>query len=96
MSEWKQIEHHLLSGVDELFMTIIHLGGSGDTESDAWSDFVDACKERYESGRAEHEASDSTWDGWSDEEFEKNIREELMDAVIYTAARNIRLLRGAA
>ena len=57
-------------------------------DSDEWHAFVSDARERYERGRKQHADSDSTWEGWSDEAFVKNIREELLDATIYAAARD--------
>ena len=87
MSEWSLIEHHLEDALDDVFMTIIRLGG---IDSDEWSVFVADAQKRYEAGRAEHAESDSTWDAWTMEEFVANIREELLDCVIYAAARLVR------
>lgn len=92
-SEWAGIQHHLLDGVDDVFMQILTLGQEGDDKTDAWSEFAADCKKRYEEGRAEHKDAASTWDEWSDSDFAKNIREELIDACIYAAQRNAKNIR---
>lgn len=94
MSEWQKIENQLANGVEDLYEECLVLWEDKmNRETDgAWSRFVAECKARYEAGRKEHEASSSTWEAWSDDEFAANIREELMDFVIYSAARSNRIL----
>jgi hypothetical protein len=87
MSEWERIEERLPSALDWLFTEFILVWNTLMDDSDEWKGFVNDARERYERGRIQHATSDSTWDGWSDEEFVKNIREELIDATIYAAAR---------
>lgn len=88
MSEWDAIKRNLENGLDDVFMDIMRLGDSVE-----WSAFVADAQKRYEDGRAQHAESDSTWDNWNAMDFEKNIREELIDCVIYSAARVARGLR---
>lgn len=90
MSEWESIEEQLLNGLDDVFMDIMRLDGGS-----AWGAFVADAQKRYEEGRAQHADSDSTWDGWTAVDFDKNIREELIDCVIYAAARIVREMRSA-
>ena len=94
MSEWQSIENQLANGVEDLYeeCLILWSDNMNRDKDGAWSRFVAECKERYEAGRKEHEASASTWEAWSDEEFSANIREELMDFVIYSAAHTNRIL----
>lgn len=82
MSEWDAIKRNLENGLDDVFMLII---GLGDVET--FRTFIEDAHARYEKGRAQHADSDSTWEAWSDDDFAKNIREELIDCVIYAAAR---------
>lgn len=88
MSEWESIERRLIGGLDSIFMMILTMD-----KDDRWERFVSDAKQRYETGRAEHAEADSTWEKWEVEEFDKNIREELIDCVIYAAARELRLVR---
>lgn len=90
MSEWHSIERLLPDGVEDLFEEVLLLWNDhmNAGEDGAWVRFVNECKARYEAGRRQHADTDSTWDGWSDDDFAKNIREELIDYVIYAAARN--------
>ena len=83
--EWDAIKSKLENGLDDVFMLIMGLG-----DDETFLAFVDDARERYEKGRAQHAGSDSTWEAWSDGDFAKNIREELIDCVIYAAARIVR------
>jgi hypothetical protein len=93
MSEWERIEERLPSALDWLFTEFILVWNTLMDDSDEWEQFVDEAKERYERGRTQHAESDSTWEGWTDQEFLNNIREELLDAVIYASARTTRSTR---
>lgn len=86
--EWDAIKRNLENGLDDVFMLIVELG-----DDETFVAFVDDARERYEKGRAQHADSDSTWEAWSDDDFAKNIREELIDCVIYAAARIVRETR---
>ena len=66
---------------------MIRLFGSFLNGEDEALHFVNEAKRRYLTGRAEHAATDSTWEAWSDEDFADNIREEFIDMVIYSTAR---------
>lgn len=88
MSEWERIEERLPHALDWLFTEFVLVWNTLMEDSDEWHAFVSDARERYERGRKQHADSDSTWDGWSDDEFISNIREELLDATIYAAARN--------
>lgn len=90
MTEWQRIEDNLPHALDSLFLEFISYWNSFIEDDEKWRGFVQHAKERYEKGRAQHTESDSTWDKWTDEEFEANIREELLDAAIYEAERNAR------
>lgn len=88
MAEWEKIEERLPSALDWLFTEFILVWNTLMENTDEWEGFVSDARERYERGRKQHADSDSTWEGWSDEEFIHNIREELLDATIYAAARD--------
>lgn len=88
MSEWERIEERLPGALDWLFTEFVLVWNTLMEDSDEWHAFVSDARERYERGRKQHADSDSTWEGWSDEAFVKNIREELLDATIYAAARD--------
>lgn len=90
MSEWLRIEKQLGNALEDMFEEIIMLHNDQrySKEDNAWEDFKRECQARYETGRAEHAGSGTTWENWTDAEFAKNIREELIDYVIYAAARN--------
>ena len=90
MSEWIKIEKQLVAALEDMYEECLLLfNDSMSNDSDgSWDRFKMECRSRYEMGRAEHAASDSTWDNWTDKDFEKNIREELIDYVIYAAARH--------
>jgi hypothetical protein len=92
MSEWIKIEKRLADGVEDLFEEALRLWDDrmNATRDGAWDRFVMECRARYEMGRAQHAGTPSTWESWSFDEFEKNIREELMDYVIYSAAQHAR------
>lgn len=40
---------------------------------------------RHAKGKAEHEEDGTVWTDWTGEDFADNIKEELIDAMIYTA-----------
>ena len=90
MTEWQSIESRLPHALDSLFLEFISYWNSFIEDDEKWRAFVQHAKDRYEKGRAQHSESDSTWDKWTDDDFAKNIREELLDAVIYEAARDSR------
>lgn len=90
MREWDQIETRLPTALDWLFSEFIIKWNSYIEHDDEWEALISDARERYERGRAQHADADSTWDEWSDEDFEQNIREELLDACIYAAARAAR------
>lgn len=90
MSEWEAIKNQLSNGLDDVFGDILNLDGP-----DEWDSFVSAARIRYVAGRTQHADSDSTWDAWTSEDFAKNIREELIDCVIYAAARIVREMSAA-
>jgi len=90
MTEWQRIEDNLPHALDTLFLEFISYWNSFIEDDEKWQGFVRHARDRYENGRAQHAESDSTWDKWTDEDFAKNIREELLDAVIYEAERNVR------
>lgn len=94
MSEWIKIEKQLGNALEDLFeeILILHNDQRYSKLDNAWEDFKRECRERYEMGRAEHAGKDSAWENWSNDEFAKNIREELIDYIIYAAARNTRPL----
>ena len=87
MSEWSKIEQQLGNGLEDVFEEIMLMWNA--KMDGEWKEFVQDCKLRYEKGRKQHEGSSSTWGGWKDEDFAKNIREELIDACIYAAQRNV-------
>jgi len=88
MSEWERIEERLPHALDWLFTEFVLVWNTLMEDSDEWHAFVSDARERYERGRKQHADSDSKVEGWSDEAFVKNIREELLDATIYAAARD--------
>lgn len=90
MSEWAKIETQLGNALEDLFeeILVLHDDQRYSKTDNAWKDFKRQCQERYEIGRAQHAGADTTWENWSDAEFGKNIREELIDYIIYTAARH--------
>ena len=92
MSEWDRIQRHLADSIENMFEEIVlpHNDQMNADADGAWSSFISECRTRYLAGRAQHAGSGTTWDEWSDEDFEKNIREELIDYVIYSAARTAR------
>ena len=90
MSEWERIEERLPSALDWLFTEFILVWNTLMENTDEWEGFVSDARERYERGRKQHADSDSTWEGWTVQEFLSNIREELLDAAIYAAARTTR------
>jgi hypothetical protein len=47
--------------------------------------YLEKARERYQRGAVEHGESGSTWESWTTEDFARNIDEELLDALIYTA-----------
>jgi hypothetical protein len=87
VSEWDQIESRLPEALDWLFSTFVLAWNNQMEVSEEWDEFVADAQARYERGRAQHSESASTWDDWTDDEFVANIREELLDAVIYAAMR---------
>lgn len=90
MSEWDSIEANLEHALDSLFARFIMVWNQNMDDDDAWRDFINQAKARYEKGRQQHAESESTWTNWTDADFTANIIEELLDAVIYEAARTIR------
>lgn len=90
MSEWIKIQKRLEDGVEDLFEEVMLLWNDkmNATKDGAWDRFVMECRERYEMGRAQHAGTPGAWESWTFDEFEKNIREELMDYIIYSAARH--------
>lgn len=90
MSEWERIESNLPSALDWLFSEFILVWNTFMDDTEEWEQFVDEARRRYEKGRKQHADSDSTWEGWTDQQFLSNIREELLDAAIYAAARDTR------
>ena len=83
--EWDRIKMHLERGLDDVFMEIMRLG-----DESAWRSFELQASLRYKQGRAQHAGSDTTWENWDDDDFADNIREELIDCVIYATARALR------
>jgi len=92
MSEWDSIEANLEHALDSLFARFIMVWNQNMDDDDAWRDFINQAKARYEKGRQQHVESASTWENWTDADFIVNITEELLDAVIYEAARMNRLV----
>ena len=88
MSEWDRIEARIPEALDWLFSTFILTWNNMMDIDDEWPLLLADAKARYEKGRAQHAESDSTWADWTDDQFVANIREELLDAVIYTAMRS--------
>jgi len=88
MSEWDRIEARIPEALDWLFSTFVLAWNNQMDVDEEWDKLVADAKARYEKGRAQHAESDSTWEDWTDDQFVANIREELLDAVIYTAMRS--------
>lgn len=91
-AEWNKIEHQLANGLEDLYEELLILWNSKMYNA-GWDEFISECRERYEQGRKQHKDEGSTWEKWSDKDFADNIREEIIDAVIYCAQRNATVLR---
>lgn len=93
MSEWDEIADRFILGAEDVFDMLMAIYGHhmmGWTDVDPHIEaFVADAKERYERGKAEHADTGTTWEAWTDHDFAANIREEVMDAIIYAAARRI-------
>ena len=85
MSEWDMIEARIPEALDWLFSTFVLAWNNQMDVDEEWDKLVADAKARYEKGRAQHAESESTWEGWSEKQFGDNIREELLDAIIYCA-----------
>jgi len=90
MTQWIRIEKQLGNALEDLFEEVMVLFNDQQycEVDNAWDTLKMECRERYEIGRMQHANSDSTWDKWSDDDYAKNIREELLDYLIYAAARH--------
>lgn len=93
MSEWDQIEARWIPAIEDVFEEFLslysHYAFGEPTDSHNTYVFIDVARKRYEQGREQHRNTESTWEAWSDDDYERNILEELMDAIIYAAARRI-------
>ena len=86
MSEWDQIEPLLDDTIVDV-AELVAIMANQYLENPEYKDrLLVEIKDRYETGRAAHAESDSTWDHWTKEDFVKNLAEELLDAIIYGAA----------
>jgi len=85
--EWSDIEANLLTALNTVYYEALdmrHGIGWGSPLGDKFR--IDA-KRRYEEGRAEHADTFESWDYWTQERFAFEMREELIDAVLYAAAK---------
>jgi len=85
MSEWDKIAERFPTALSILFERFVLVWDNYTEHDEEWIELLEAARARYESGRTQHSEDGSTWAEWTRDEFEANIQEELIDAVIYMA-----------
>jgi len=87
--EWSDIEANLLTALGVVRRDVVSMTATASVMSEDEFDpyFIGDCKRRYEEGRAEHAGTFESWDHWTQERFTFEMREELIDAVLYAAAK---------
>ena len=84
MSEWSRIVERIPEAINDMCILFHDLHDASKT--DQAGGFVEQARKRYEAGRAEHAESDSTWASWGEDDYLRNISEEVTDSIIYYAS----------
>lgn len=83
MTKWEEIKPFIDEGLTMVTGEAVMLAIGFNKNDQRMTRFMQDCEAKFAAGQAEH---NDDWVGWSNDDYRREMREELIDAVIYMAS----------